>query len=375
MDDPLIHVPFEGQQLVWRSESQAPPPRKLSRVDDRLTANAAIARVRRGEHLLYEGDWRNARQLLTAMGRRANRRREGKPLSPLETFRAERLARLREHETLSRVLVRLDEKYRLVALKHAPEVAEICEDVWGEATGPTLVPLKALVGMIGAGEWKKRGLAVRGLKGKLHPAYGVFLPTRTEYVDLLLRAPAPTGKRVFDIGTGSGVLSFLLLERGAASAVGTDLDPRSVACANENAVRLGFKGRFEALERDMYPDGRAELVVANPPWIPEPWKNRLDRAVYDEGHAFLLAFLAGLQSHLERGGEGWLLMSNLAELIGLRPEGFLEEQFAAAGLRVNWTLKTQAHHKKASDEEEPLHAARAKEVTTLYCLVPAEKAG
>ena len=345
-------------------------PRALSHVNDRLTANAAVARVRRNEHLLYEGDWRNARQLLTAMGRRVNRRREGKPLSPLETFRAERVARLREHETLSRVVVMLDAKYALQKLKHAPDVAELCEDIWGEATGPTVVPLKALVGMIGANEWKKKGLAIRGLKKKLHPAYGVFLPTRTEYVDLLLRAPAPTGKRVFDIGTGTGVLSFLLLERGAASAVGTDLDPRSVACALANAKELGFKSRFEAFERDMFPEGRAELAIANPPWIPEPWKNRLDRAVYDENHAFLNAYLGGLKNHLEPGGEGWLVMSNLAELIGLRPEGFLAERFAAHGLSVNWTLKTQAHHPKASDDDDPLHTARAHEVTTLYCLIP-----
>lgn len=370
-DEPAVTFTFEGREVSWRSESQAPPPRAVARVDDRLTANAAIARARRGEHLLYQGDFRNARQLVSAMSRRVQRRRSGKPLSPLDTFRAERLARLREHETVSRVVVLLDEKYRLVDLKSAPEVAEACEEVWGEAERPTLVSLKALLGMIGAHEWRRRGLSVRGLKGKLKPAYGVFLPTRPEYADLLLRAPAPTGKRVFDIGTGTGVLSFLLLERGAASATGTDLEPRAVACANENAKALGYKGRFEAQVQDMFPEGRAELVVANPPWIPEPAKNRLDRAVYDEGHAFLRAFLTGLPAHLEKSGEGWLLMSNLAELLGLRSGSFLKEAIEAAGLRVNWSLQLQAQHKKASDDEDPLHAARAHEVTTLYCLIPA----
>jgi hypothetical protein len=34
-------------------------------------------------------------------------------------------------------------------------------------------------------------------------------------------------------------------------------------------------------------------------------------------------------------------------------------------------LKTQAHHPRASDDEDPLHAARAHEVTTLYSLIPA----
>lgn len=369
--EPEVRFTFDGREFFWRSESQAPAPRKLSKVDDRLTAQTALARVRRNEYLLYEGDFRNAKQLVSAMGRRVNRRREGGKLSPLETFRAERVSRLREHETLSRVVVQLDAAYALQNLKHAPMVSEACTAAWGPSTLPTIVSLKALLGVIGAAEWQKKGLPIRGLKGLLHPAYGVFLPTRTEYVDLVLQAPPPTGKRVFDIGTGIGVISFLLLERGATNAVGTDIEPRCIACAKENAEELGLGRRFTTQLTDLFPKGKADLVVANPPWIPEPWKNRLDRAVYDEKGAFLDGFLSGLVEHLSEGGEGWLLLSNLAELIGLRPTGFLEEKLAAAGLVVKWKLEKQAHHAKASDEDDPLHAARAREVTTLYCLVPA----
>ncbi|MBS1150920.1 MAG: hypothetical protein H6Q89_2618, partial [Myxococcaceae bacterium] len=31
---------------------------------------------------------------------------------------------------------------------------------------------------------------------------------------------------------------------------------------------------------------------------------------------------------------------------------------------------TQAQHPKAQDREDPLHAARSQELTTLYCLTP-----
>ena len=225
--------------------------------------------------------------------------------------------------------------------------------------------------MLGAAEWHRKGLEVPGLKGLLHPRYGVFLPTRTEYVELLLKAPPPLGMRVFDVGTGTGVLSFVLLQRGADRALGTDLDPRSVACAKENAERLGLGGRFVAEERDLFPDGRADLVVCNPPWIPEPPKNRVDRAVFDPGSAFLRAFLEGLGAHLSPGGEGWLLLSNLAELLGLRPAAFLAERLAEAGLAVKWKKDTAAGHPRAYDRSDPLHAARSAEVTTLYCLAVA----
>jgi SAM-dependent methyltransferase len=338
-------------------------------VDDRLSADAALKRVRRGEYLLYTGDFHNAKQLLGAMGRRLSRPAGAGSL--LEAFRAERRARQLEHETLSRIVVALDRDYRL-GLARAPDVARACRQVWGEPELPTtVVPLKQLLGMLGAAEWRRKGLAVPGLEGLLHPHYGVYLPTRTDYAELLLPLPQVKDKHVFDVGTGTGVLSFLLLQSGAASVVATDCDGRAVACARENAERLGLANRFQAVEADLFPEGRADLVVSNPPWIPEPPKNRVDRAVFDEDNLFLRRFLEGLTAHLKPGGEGLLILSNLAVLLGLRPASWLDEQLARCGLTVKWTRSTQARHSKARDRSDPLHAARSREITTLYCLAPA----
>ena len=46
---------------------------------------------------------------------------------------------------------------------------------------------------------------------------------------------------------------------------------------------------------------------------------------------------------------------------------------AAAGLHVKWKKTTPARHPKADDANDPLHAARSKEVTTLYCLGPSQR--
>ncbi len=352
----------------WRSESDEPAPSRLSPVDDRLTADAALRRVRRGEHLLYTGDFHNAKQLVGAMARRLPD--PPKARTPLEAFRAERRARQLEHETLARIVVALDRDYRL-QVKRAPDVAEACRQVWGEPEADTtLVSLKTLLGMLGAAEWRRKGLEVPGLTGRLHPHYGVYLPTRTDYVELFLSVTDVKGKRVFDVGTGTGVLSFLLLQRGAASVTATDCDARAVACARENAERLGLSKRFEVLEGDLFPPGKADLVVSNPPWIPEPPKNRVDRAVFDEDNRFLLGFLDGLAEHLNPGGEGLLVLSDLAVLLGLRAPEWLDEQLARRGLRVKWKRSTPARHSKAKDRSDPLHAARSREITTLYGLVP-----
>ncbi len=363
---PLPPELARGDAFTWHSESDEPKPTRLSPVDDRLSADAALKRVRRGEFLLYTGDFHNAKQLLGALGRRLSRPVGAR--SPLEAFRAERRARQLEHETLSRIVVALDRSYKL-GLSRAPDVSLACRQVWGEPeTDVTVVPLKQLLGMLGAAEWRRKGLTVPGLTGLLHPHYGVYLPTRTDYVELLLSLSDVKGKRVFDLGTGTGVLSFILLQRGAASVVATDCDSRAVACAQENAERLGLAKRFQVLEADLFPEGKADLVVCNPPWIPEPPKNRVDRAVFDEDNQFLRRFLEGLPTHLTPGGEGLLIISDLAVLLGLRPQGWLEEQFARCGLTVKWKRSTPAKHSKAKDRSDPLHTARSREVTTLYCL-------
>jgi methylase of polypeptide subunit release factors len=189
-------------------------------------------------------------------------------------------------------------------------------------------------------------------------------------VELVQHIPDVAGKRVFDVGTGTGVLSFLLLQRGARSAVGSDIEPRAVACASENAERLGLAARFEAIETDLFPPGKAELVISNPPWIPEPPKNRLDRAVFDPGSDFLRRFIEGLSEHLDPAGTGLLLLSDLAVRLGLRPAAWLDEELTRSGLEVKWKRSTTARHTKAQDPSDPLHDVRSREVTTLYALAP-----
>lgn len=358
-DEPPVLPAF-----TYQTESGEPAPTQLAEVDDRLRADEALTRVRRGETLWYRGTFLNARQLVAAMSRRLAKPPEAK--TALAAFRQERRARQLEHETLSKLLVGLDRGYRLL-LANAPDVRSACLHVWGEATNElTLTPLKSLLGMLGAEEWRKKGVSVPGLKGTLSPGFGVYTPTRAEYVELLARVPDVAGKTVFDVGTGTGVLSFLLLQRNASRASATDIEPRAVRSANENAARLKLTGRFTVEERPLFPDGRADLVVCNPPWIPEAPKNRFDRAVFDADNAFLLGFLRGLSEHLTPGGRGLLIISDLAEHLGLREPGWLEAQIADAGLAIASRTSAQPKHGKAKDRTDPLHAARSRETTTLY---------
>jgi prophage antirepressor-like protein len=82
----------------------------------------------------------------------------------------------------------------------------------------------------------------------------------------------------------------------------------------------------------------------------------------------LRAFLAGLAAHLAPGGEGWLVMSDLAEHLGLRTRDEMLSWIAEAGLRVVARHDTRPTHPKAGDPSDPLFAARSKEVTSLWRL-------
>ncbi len=149
------------------------------------------------------------------------------------------------------------------------------------------------------------------------------------------------------------------------------MEPRAIACARENAERLGLAGAVELVAADLFPDGRFDLVVSNPPWIPDEARTPLERAVYDPDGAFLERLVLGLPARLEPGGEAWIVISDLAERLGLREEGRIAAFAARAGLRVADVREASPSHPRTRDEGDPLHALRAREVTRLHRLVRA----
>jgi prophage antirepressor-like protein len=82
----------------------------------------------------------------------------------------------------------------------------------------------------------------------------------------------------------------------------------------------------------------------------------------------LKGFINGLAAHLEPGGEGWLLLSDIAEHLGLRTRAELLAMIEAAGLQVIDSKNSRPQHPKARDPNDPLHAARSAEMTTLWRL-------
>jgi methylase of polypeptide subunit release factors len=117
-----------------------------------------------------------------------------------------------------------------------------------------------------------------------------------------------------------------------------------------------------------FPEGRADLVICNPPWVPARPGSPLERGIYDENGGMLQGFLSGLAAHLTPEGEGWLILSDLAERLGLRTREALLAQIEVAGLAVAARYDVRPQHPRTFDAGDPLHAARRAEVTSLWRL-------
>ena len=374
----------------WRSENTAPAPTGIVVITDDISADKALRIAQRGSSLLWRGDFQNARQLMRALDRRLEKRASRSPQStdPGEVFLANRKARAQRAAILGKILIPLEPDYT-VRLRRAPDAREACAHAYGQPVDQpadessisvgeeSLVSLPELLGVISAYEWHRKGIEVGALGARIHPAHGVFAPTRDEYIDLVAGAPWPQGidrPVVWDIGTGTGVLAAVLARRGAREVVATDINPRAVQCAQDNVNRLGLADRVAVIQADLWPydddeagvSGRADVVVCNPPWIPGHPTSALEQGIYDPDSDVLHRFLTGLADRLTPQGEGWLILSDLAEHLGLRTREDLLGRIDAAGLTVVGTSETTPRHSRAGDSADPLHAARSKERTILW---------
>ena len=377
---PVIHW-LEGEEeksALWRSENGTPPPRKVVIADDRMAAATAYRLACEGTALLWHGDYQNARQLLQAMARRcSDKPKKTKKINiidtePSQAFHLYRQAQAQRARTLGMLLLPFNADHSL-PLRRAPDVRLACKEAYGNAGEQQYVAsLRGLLGIIGAHEWRRNGVEISALKSRIHPYYGVFSPIRGEYVDLLAETPLPklveNHSIAFDIGTGTGVLAAVLARRDIKRIVATDQDQRALDCARENILRLGLDAQVEVMQADLFPEGRAALVVCNPPWVPARPSSPLEYAVFDPDSRMLKGFLHGLKDHLLLGGEGWLILSDIAEHLGLRSRALLLNWIDAAGLQVTGRQDVRPTHPRASDASDTLHAARAAEMTSLWRL-------
>jgi methylase of polypeptide subunit release factors len=392
MQDVSIRWEEGGQacSAIWHSENGIAAHKKVVIADDTLTADDAYHLACEGTAILWKGDFQNARQLLQALVRRIDKpskksKRAGKRIdksvdaTPKKTakdiFNQHRLAQSQRARILGMLLIQCNPDHT-ISLRRAPDFSQACTEAYGAVTQSYVVSLRELLGVVSAHEWRKNGLPIladeNGEPVFVHPHYGVFSPVRGEYIELVCNAPLPealdTDSMAFDIGVGTGVLSIIFAMRGIEKIVATDQDDRALACAKANITLLNLGSQIEIVKANLFPPGKASLIVCNPPWIPARPSSTLEHAVYDPESQMLKGFLAGLKDHLSPKGEAWLILSDLAEYLELRTRQELLSWIEAAGLIVLGRIDTKPKHPKSGDETDLLYFARAAEATSLWRL-------
>ena len=159
-------------------------------------------------------------------------------------------------------------------------------------------------------------------------AEGVLIP-RPETEELVYRIAQNTkeGVRILDIGTGSGAIAISLAKMiGGAKVIAVDISPEALAIAKRNAERLGAEVEF--VEADALGDlshlGKFDIIVSNPPYIPQSdiadmRKNVVDfephTALFVPDNDILLFYRAtaeNAQRMLDEGGSIWFEIYEMA---------------------------------------------------------------
>lgn len=366
----------EEKSARWQSEKSLPPPKRVLVIDDRTPADKAYRLACEGSALLWRGDFHNAKQLLQAIARRIDKKKPTSKqsptaLSPAEVFHRYRLVQSQRAQVLDKLLIPFETDH-IIALHRAPDVRNACQEAGIAGSEPYVTSLRELLGLIGAHEWRKKGINIPALGITIHPHYGVFAPIRNEYLQLIMQATLPqllaTQSIAFDIGTGTGILAVTLAQRGIQHIVATDYDPRALNCARDNLIRLNLMEKIEWVQTDLFPPGQAALIVCNPPWVPARPASPLEHAIFDPESRMLHRFLQGLRDHLLPDGEGWLILSDIAEHLGLRTREALLNMIDTSGLKVLSKSDVKPIHPRVSDTSDPLHTARSAELTSLWRL-------
>jgi SAM-dependent methyltransferase len=170
-------------------------------------------------------------------------------------------------------------------------------------------------------------------------AIGLGLPLR-QYLNY---TQAVKGKRILDLGAGTGVLSLIALKNGARSAVATDINPNAVANAIYNAKRRNLDHKMEVrlVPTDkpgaysvIGTDEKFDLIVSNPPQTKAVPENMYEYSYKDLKLSFLRSIIEGMAGHLTPTGKGIFALNGPALEFA---KHVAEEQ----SLDVNIFLKTK----------------------------------
>ncbi|NKB70117.1 MAG: methyltransferase domain-containing protein [Candidatus Latescibacteria bacterium] len=242
-------------------------------------------------------------------------------------------------QRLHRLLVAMQGE-RLLQVDQAPPLSRV-PDWLQEPPGPDpfLIPVRRLQRILTDIERARQGLPVQALGQRLAILPHVYVPSDQSVPSMLLEYGAcMEGRRVLDVGTGTGILALLAARLGAAQVVAVDFNDNAVRNARLNVGSLGFGDRIEVPPPgDLFQPVRGrrfDTILFNAPWIQGSPQSLYDTALYDPDFQVLDAFLDAAPRYLAPGGSILLQYAHIALRSGQDGRGHLHQVLAANGLEI-----------------------------------------
>ena len=335
---------------------------KLIRFDSTSDVKETIYAMKDGSLVLITDFYSNGMLLLKELHKHLKNR------LPNKTFTEQRAYRAEYYKLSNQILLEI--KDQEVGVRKAPKIG------WLEILYPEnnkfLLTFPQVQGLNSAWQWYKNGILLPVLRNKIHPYYGTYFPTRFDHLILFdnwLKRYKGAKKSAIDVGIGSGVLSFQMVQHGFQKVFGTDTNPNAIIGLKEfmGDTKLSRKIALDLGHLFGKWDNETELIVFNPPWLPASSNlENIDEAIYYNKNLFP-KFFAEANNRLSKDGKLVILFSNLAQITRVAKEHPIEKELAK-GIRFQLEKCLKKTVKTASDKTKRNQHWRGSEEVELWVL-------
>jgi len=328
----------------------------------KMDAKETVEEMIAGKYILVEEYYSNGLELLAELKKNLLRKYKDK------SFQGKRDYRSAFRESSHRLLLKVKDNKLIV--KKSPNIG------WLELLYPEVsefyISFPEVQGMNSSWQWYNKGIEVKTLDIILHPYYGTYFPTRFDHLKLFdkwLKKYDGPKEKVIEIGVGSGILSFQLIQNGFDNIFATDTNKNAIIGVAQESKRLGYEDKITLNHGDLFENChiKADLIVFNPPWLLAKHKleEGFDKAIYYEEELFSRFFEQALQ-HLTPTGKIVLIFSNLAQVVDEESAHPIIEE-----LRNNNRLRKELHLRRdvrASSKKTKRTDSRENEKVELWVL-------
>ena len=281
-------------------------------VSQRSPLHEAIKQLHSGLQLSVTDHYRTGIQILDALHQNMG------PPPPRQDHQAHRLFIAKRRTISSRLLAPI--RNHQVRLRGVPPNG-FYADLYPQHPDFEL-PFVTIQELHSAWQDYHQGIHFNVLGHRLHPFYGTYCPSRTEHLELfatwLSQYKGPKQSAV-DVGTGTGILAFLLQRSGFDIIHATDTNPNAIESLRRDLERHNKGHNITPACTDLLATQSkpVELIVFNPPWMQGQVNSLIDKGMYYQDDLFERFFNQAFEC-LETDGRIVLVYSNIQSL--LRPD-------------------------------------------------------